>query len=226
MNEIVRRHLRTHAIACLVLFALAGCASATRQSPSSTSISIFDGKTLNGWIQRGGKATYSVEDACIVGRTAPNQPNSFLCTTHTYRDLELVLEFKIDPQLNSGIQIRSEARPEEHGDRVFGYQVEIDPSPRAWTGGLYDEGRRGWLVDLKDKPDSRAAFREGEWNHLRIRAVGPRIQTWLNGVPVVDALDSMTPEGFIALQVHGVGSRAEPLEVRWRSIRLAKIGRP
>jgi hypothetical protein len=203
---------------------LAGCGSSANAARTAAREALFDGRTLTGWVERGGKASFTVEDGCIVGRTAANEPNSFLCTERTFRDFDLSIEFKVDPRLNSGVQIRSERREDRGGERVFGYQIEIDPSARAWTGGLYDEGRRGWLVDLKDKPEARAAFRQGEWNRLRIRAIGPQIQTWLNGVPVVDVLDSMTPEGFIGLQVHGVGARAEPLEVRWRSIELTELG--
>lgn len=203
---------------------LAACGTSPGATRTAAREVLFDGRTLSGWVQRGGRASFTVEDGCIVGRTAANQPNSFLCTERTFGDFDLALEFKVDPRLNSGVQIRSERREDRGGERVFGYQVEIDPSARAWTGGLYDEGRRGWLVDLRDKAEARAAFRAGEWNRLRIRAVGPHIQTWLNGVAVVDVLDSMTAEGFIGLQVHGVGARAEPLEVRWRSIEIMELG--
>ncbi len=195
----------------------AGCAS-NRAQP------IFDGRTLDGWVQRGGRAPYTVEDGCIVGRTAPSQPNSFLCTARTFADFELELDFKVDPALNSGVQVRSESRPDYKNGIVHGYQIEIDPSDRAWTAGLYDESRRAWLVDLRDKPEARAAFRQGEWNRLRVRCVGDRFDTWLNGTPVVtDFHDSLTPDGFIALQVHGVGERRDPLEVRWRNIRVREF---
>ncbi len=207
--------------------ALAGCACRTQVISSGAAarptISLFDGATLDGWTQRGGKATYSVEDGCIVGRTAPNQPNSFLCTERAYADFVLTLEFQVDDALNSGIQIRSESRPDYQSGRVHGYQVEIDPAERAWTGGIYDESRRGWLDDLADNPDARAAFMHNDWNTLRIEAVGDHIRTWLNGVPAADLRDGATPSGFIALQVHGVGARTEPLEVRWRNIMLTPL---
>ncbi len=209
--------------AVAVLFA-AACAS-TDSPPRPRGLTpIFDGATLNGWTPRGGNASYTVEEDCIVGRTAPNQPNSFLCTTRGYRDFELELYFKVDPALNSGIQVRSQSLPDYKNGVVHGYQIEIDPSSRAWTGGLYDESRRGWLVDLADKPEARAAFLQGQWNHLRITVRGDTFNTWLNGVPVVQNFhDSMTPEGFIALQVHGVGDRKEPLEIRWKNIRIREF---
>jgi hypothetical protein len=196
---------------------------------------LFNGKDLEGWTRRGGEAKYVVENEEIVGSSVPNTSNSFLCTDRDYGDFVLELEFKVDPTLNSGVQIRSQCFDEPHtfthegkqktiaAGRVHGYQVEIDPSDRAWSTGIYDEGRRGWLNDLKDNEPARKAFRQGEWNALKVECRGESIKTWLNGVPAADLKDSMTPQGFIALQVHGVGKRTEPLEVRWRKIRIQEL---
>jgi hypothetical protein len=181
---------------------------------------LFDGKTLNGWKQHGGKAEYTVEDAAIVGSSVPNTTNSFLCTEKTFGNFVLELEFKVDAGLNSGVQVRSEVNK---NDRVFGYQVEIDPSARAWTGGIYDEGRRGWLNDLKNNEPARKAFKQGEWNKFRVECKGDSIKTWLNGVAAADLKDSKTPRGLIGLQVHGVGGKTEPLHVRWREIRIKEL---
>lgn len=185
--------------------------------------SLFDGKTLTGWVQRGGEAQYRVEDGAIVGATRPNQPNSFLCTTRDYSDFILELEFKVDPDLNSGVQVRSQSLPEYHNGQVHGYQIEIDPSPRAWTGGIYDEGRRGWLAPLDKNPGAQAAFKPGEWNSMRVEARADLIRAWINGIPTAEIHDSMTPRGFIGLQVHGVGSEAAERTVRWRGLRLRKL---
>jgi hypothetical protein len=109
---------------------------------------------------------------------------------------------------------------------VFGYQVEIDPDVkrgRMWTGGIYDEGRRGWLKDLSKNEAARKAFKPGEWNKFRIECKGDSIKTWLNGVAAAEIKDSLTPKGFIGLQVHGVGKRTEPLEVRFRNLRLKEL---
>ncbi len=181
---------------------------------------LFDGKTLDGWKQHGGKARYAVEDGAIVGTSAPNTPNSFLCTENTYGDFILELEFRGDSALNSGVQIRSEV---DANDRVFGYQVEIDPSARAWSGGIYDEGRRGWLNDLKKNEPARKAFKRDEWNKFRVEAKGDSIKTWINGVAAADLNDSKTPRGFIGLQVHGVGKKTEPLHVRFRNLRIKEL---
>jgi type 1 glutamine amidotransferase len=198
-------------------------------------ISLFDGKTLDGWIQRGGKAKYRVEDSEIVGMSVPNTPNSFLCTRREFTNFVLELEFKVAAGLNSGVQIRSHCfdDPTELtwngkpikilASRVHGYQVEIDPSDRAWTGGVYDEGRRGWLNDLKNNEAGRKAFKAREWNQFRIECRGDSIKTWLNSVPAADLNDGLTPAGFIALQVHGVGKSDKTLEVRFRNIRLKEL---
>jgi hypothetical protein len=106
---------------------------------------------------------------------------------------------------------------------VHGYQVEIDPSKRAWTGGIYDEGRRGWLFDLKNNEAARHAFKPEAWNTFRIECKGDLIKTWLNGVPAAELHDAVTPSGFIALQVHGVGKKTEPLKVRFRKIRIKEL---
>jgi len=190
------------------------------------SVPLFDGKSLAGWVQRGGKAKYAVEDGAIVGSSVPNTTNSFLCTEKTFADFILELEFKVDPGLNSGVQIRSESRKDYRNGVVHGYQVEIDPSSRAWSGGIYDESRRGWLCDLKNNEPARKAFKQNQWNQFRIECRGDSIKTWLNGVPAADLKDSKTPRGFIALQVHGVGGRTEPLAVRWRNIRIKELAKP
>ncbi len=196
---------------------------------------LFDGKSLAGWAQRGGKAKYRVENEEIVGSSVPNTSNSFLCTDDEYGDFVLELEFKVHPKLNSGVQIRSQSfdepvEAERDGKkrtipagRVHGYQVEIDPSDRAWSGGIYDEGRRGWLDDLKDNESARKAFKPEAWNKFRVECRGDSIKTWINGVPAADLVDYMTPRGFIALQVHGVGDSTDPREVRWRDIRIQKL---
>ncbi len=196
-------------------------------------IQLFNGKDLTGWVQRGGKAKYRIADATIVGTTVLDTGNTFLCTKKDYGDFVLELEFKVDPKLNSGVQIRSQVFDEEktivNGDktikipagRVHGYQVEIDPSERAFTGGIYDEGRRGWLAPLDKNPEAQKAFHQNEWNHFRVECSGDSIKTWLNGVAAADLKDSMTPKGFIALQVHALKDK-EPAgtEVAWRNIRI------
>ncbi|MEM7697573.1 MAG: family 16 glycoside hydrolase [Verrucomicrobiota bacterium] len=188
-------------------------------------ITLFNGENFDGWTQKGGEAKYTIEDGVIVGTTVPKTPNSFLCTEKRYGDFILELEFKVDPELNCGVQIRSNSLADYKDGRVHGYQVEIDPSDRGWSGGIYDEARRGWLDNHVGNPAARYAFKQNEWNHYRIEAVGPHIRTYINGVLAADLLDAMTLEGFIGLQVHGVGSREDPLQVRYRNIRIQDLGK-
>jgi hypothetical protein len=232
LTDVWRLRVRT-----VTTFLLTILVSAIAAADEPAWQSLFDGGSLDGWQQRGGAAKYRAVGGEIVGTSVPNTSNSFLCTKQDYADFILELEFKVDPALNSGVQIRSQAfdTPKEiesggkkikiAAGRVHGYQVEIDPSERAWTAGIYDEGRRGWLNDLKNNEPARKAFRQREWNKLRIECAGDSIKTWLNGVPAADLKDNMTPRGFIALQVHGVGNKIEPLEVRWRNVRIRSLPR-
>ena len=208
---------------------------------------LFNGKDFSGWTQKGGKATYTIEDGAIVGHSVANTPNSFMCTEKEYGDFILEYDFKVDPNLNSGVQIRSKyfEKPfiyEWNGEkikaplrRVHGYQIEIDPDPkraRMWSAGIYDESRRGWLCPGKLGGNSAAftkqgkeCFKPGEWNHVRIEAVGTSIRTWLNDVPRASITDGLTPSGFIGLQVHGIGKKKDHvgLTVAWKNIRLKEV---
>lgn len=184
-------------------------------------IKLFNEKNLDGWKQLNGKASYEVKDGTIIGTTVANTPNSFLVTEQTYGDFILELEFKVTDNTNSGIQIRSESKPDIQNGRVFGYQVEIDPSARAWSGGLYDEARREWLYPLEYNSPAKAAFKKTDWNKVRVECIGPVIRTWLNGIPAANVVDDMTLKGFIALQVHAVGKPEEAgQQIRWRNIRI------
>ncbi|MDF1826059.1 MAG: DUF1080 domain-containing protein [Verrucomicrobiales bacterium] len=187
-------------------------------------IELFNGENLDGWVQRGGEATYEVIDEAIVGTTVPNTPNSFLCTEKDYSNFILEIEYKVDPALNCGIQFRSLSTPDYKDGRVHGYQAEIDPSDRGWSAGIYDEGRKGWLDDHSDNSAARYAFKQRDWNHYRIEAIGDRLVTFINGVRAADLTDDTTAEGFIALQVHGIGKREDKLQVRYRNIRIQDLG--
>ncbi|PQB07682.1 hypothetical protein BST83_11335 [Polaribacter filamentus] len=184
-------------------------------------VSLFDGETLNGWSKIGGNASYEVKDATIVGTSTLNTANTFLQSDKLYGDFILELDYKVDPKLNSGIQIRSNSVPEYKNGRVHGYQIEIDPSERAWSGGIYDEARRGWLYDLKENPQAQKAFKQNDWNHYRIEAIGDTLKTWINGVPAAHLVDDMTATGFIGLQVHNIQSKdKEGTQVSWKNIKI------
>ncbi|WP_332737613.1 3-keto-disaccharide hydrolase [Flavihumibacter sp.] len=196
-------------------------ASAQTSKAKENWVKLFNGKDLSGWKQLGGKAKYIVEKGEIVGTTVVDEPNSFLATDKNYDDFILELEFKVDPRMNSGIQFRSESKPEYQNGRVHGYQMEIDPSARAWSGGIYDEGRRLWLYTHEYNEPAKKAFRNNEWNRYRIECIGNTVRTWVNGIPAAHLVDDLKTTGFIALQVHSIGKPEEAgRQIRWRNIRI------
>lgn len=206
----------------LILAALfLGTAPMTLQAQNQKWQNLFNGKDLSGWKQLNGQAKYEVVNGEIVGTTVSNQPNSFLTTEKNYGDFILELELWVDPSMNSGVQIRSESKADYSNGRVHGYQVEIDPSDRQFSGGIYDESRRGWLYPLDINPQGKAAFKNNQWNKYRVECIGNSIRTWVNGVPTANVVDAMTPSGFIALQVHSIGKNDQPgKQIRWRNIRI------
>ncbi len=181
---------------------------------------LFNGKDLKGWKSLNGSAEFIVKDKTIIGTAKVGTPNTFLATDKMYDDFILEFEFKVDDGLNSGVQFRSQSLKNYQDGRVHGYQYEIDPSDRAWTGGIYDEARRGWLYTLTNNPGAQKAYRNQEWNIARIEAIGSSLRTWLNGVPAADLIDDMTLSGFIALQVHSVNEANAGKKVSWRNIRI------
>ncbi|HVG15085.1 MAG TPA: DUF1080 domain-containing protein, partial [Chitinophagaceae bacterium] len=171
--------------------------------------------------QLNGKAKYTVENGEVVGTTVFGEPNSFMATDVDYGDFVLEFEYKVDSTMNSGVQFRSESKPDFKNGRVHGYQFEIDPSKRGWTGGIYDEARRDWLYTLDINPSAKTAFRQGQWNKVRIECIGANLRTWVNGIAAAHVVDDMTPKGFIALQVHSIGNQKdEGRQIRWRNLRI------
>ncbi|WP_285008349.1 3-keto-disaccharide hydrolase [Pedobacter faecalis] len=204
----------------MVAMMLAGSLSAVHAQDGKWQ-KLFNGKDLNGWKQLNGKAKYQVVKGEIVGTTVSNEPNSFLATEKEYGDFILELELLADNSMNSGIQVRSLSKADYQNGRVHGYQVEIDPSDRKWSGGIYDEGRRGWLYPMDINPAGQAAFKKGQWNKYRIECIGSSIRTWVNGIPAASLVDNMTLSGFIALQVHSIGKSEVPgKQIKWRNIRI------
>lgn len=217
-------------VAFAVFLFVIGCEDADDGADATSAgdqewIHLFDGESLDGWTKEGGEATYRVEDSSIVGTTVPNSENTFLVTEETFGDVVLEFDVRVHDSLNSGVQIRSKVR--ESG-RVYGPQVEIEASLEegAEAGYLYGEATgRGWLVP-EDRLTPHTIFQDGEWNHYRVRAEGPRIRTWINGEEVIDLTHEEIyenhKEGVIGLQVHGVGDEG-PYEVRWKNIRLRTL---
>jgi hypothetical protein len=180
------------------------------------------GDNLDNWEQLNGTADYRLVDGTIEGSCVLNSPNSFLCTKDHYGDFILEFDVLVDPDMNSGVQIRSHSLPEYQNGRVHGYQVEIDPTDRAWSGGIYDEARRMWLYPLDRNPEGKKAFINGGFNHFRVEAIGNSIRTWCNGIPCADLVDDMTASGFIGLQVHSIGNDSSKagIKVTWKNIKI------
>jgi hypothetical protein len=183
---------------------------------------LFNGKDLTGWTQVNGTVPYAVVDGAIVGVTTVGSPNSFLCTDRIFGDFIFECEIKQDVgPSNSGIMFRGLSTPDYMKGRVHGYQMEIESSARAWAGGIYDEARRGWFYPGDLNPAAQKAYVYGEWNHLRIEAIGATLRTWINGVAVAHVIDATTPAGFIGLQVHSISrEEAAGRRVSWRNLRI------
>jgi len=205
----------------LLVLAITLLSFGTTKNKNTPWIHLIDGNTLNGWTILGGNATYKVENSFIIGTTVANTYNTFLTTNNQYGDFILELDYKVNPSMNSGIQIRSNSLPAYRNGIVHGYQVEIDPSKRAWSGGIYDEQRRGWLNPLTDTSKAQKAFKQNEWNHFRIEAIGDTIKTWINKVPAAYLIDDKTASGFIGLQVHGIPKdKKAGTQIRWKNIKI------
>ncbi len=184
-------------------------------------VKLFGGKDLAGWTQKNGWATYRIEGDAIVGTTAKDSPNSFLCSNKDYSDFELRFEVQVDDRLNSGVQIRSKSDPGKDNGRVHGPQVEIEGSPGE-AGYIYGEATgRNWISPTQP-PHSH--LKNGQWNQYHVRAVGNRFQTWINGTLIEDITDPLAfTKGFVGLQVHGIGKDQGPYQVRWRNIELKEV---
>ena len=184
---------------------------------------LFNGRDLTGWRTINGTAPFTVVAGAIVGTTVVGSPNSFLATDKTYGDFIFECEVKqAGGRSNSGIQFRGVSEAAAENGRVRGYQLEIDPSERAWTGGIYDEARRGWFYPVTLNPTAQSAYHYGEWNQLRIEAIGSSLRTWVNGRPVAHVIDAQTATGFLALQIHGIKNNAAAAGalVHWRNLRI------
>lgn len=247
-------YFKSWAALCLAATVFTACQSGQQDSSDAASedataiettdeewTMLFNGEDFTGWHVEDGDPNFYVEDETIIGITEEDLPNTFLVTDETYDDFVLELDFKIDSSINSGVQIRSTSYEEDtttpylsgqleestrdwEAGKFYGYQVEIDPSDRAWTGGFYEEGGRGWLQPVTENEEGRKAFKPGEWNHMRIEAEGNHFQTYVNGVKVSDYRDDSASSGHIGLQLHGAW-REEQIgqQVMFKNIRIKEL---
>lgn len=195
----------------------------SKASDASNWQSLFDGKSLKGWKALGGNAPYTIEGDAIVGTMTKGTPNSFLVSEAEYGDFILEVDIMLEgEQTNSGIQTRSHHDPKANNGkgRVYGRQVEIDPTDRSWTGGVYDEARRGWLYPVDLNENAKSAYKRNEFNKIRIEAIGDELRTWVNDVPVAHVIDTIDRTGFIALQVHSIPNDLHGKKVYFKNIRI------
>lgn len=213
-------------ITFILLFLIMSTIQAAAQPRNTESgwTSLFDGKTLKGWRILAGSAKYEVSGDAIVGTTVANSRNTFLATEKNYDDFILEMEVMLqDTTINSGIQFRSQydAAKNNGQGQVYGYQFELDPSARNWTGGIYDESRRGWLYPGTLNPLPAGSFKTGSYNKVRIECIGNELKTWINGLPAAYVIDDMDKSGLIGLQVHSV-DKPEMVgkKIWWKNIRI------
>lgn len=198
-------------------------------------ISLFNGKTLDGWVHMNGSHSYTAEDGAIIGRTTANSHNSFLCSLQEFDNFELECEVMVDTITNQGIQFRSSVRPVTEKDqhnwragRVWGPQVEIRQNMGdITTGVLYGEALgTGWLSSEAKLENGHDHFIPDGWNKIRLVANGPRIQTYVNGHLIEDLVNEAVykthPKGFIGLQIHGIDGERQ-FTMAWRNIRVKPI---
>ncbi len=185
-----------------------GCLLLLAQLSLAQKTTLFDGSSLAGWKNHGEEKWY-VENGEIVCESGPKAEYGYLATEESFDDMVLTLEFKQEANGNSGVFFRSSLE----GTKIAGWQAEVAP-PGNNSGGIYESYGRGWLV--KPDPSKDKALKMGEWNKMKIRVVGDRVTTWLNGVKMVDFKDEKigAAKGSIALQIHDGGG----IKVRWRNL--------
>ena len=224
----------------VLVLSLAGCVDENKTAKGGW-VKLSDSATLEGWKIIGGEGKFYFEDGAIVGETVEHTKSTYLCSEKEYNDFVIEVEFKVDPALNSGIQIRGKIHDKDFtadyvdgnmkrsertfkAGEIYGYQIDIDPSERSWTGGFYEQGGRGWIKNLEDNESAKKAFKQNEWNKLKIQVVGNEFVTWLNGVKAIELKDDAIGEGFIGLQLHEVYKPEDAgKKVYWRNMRIREI---
>lgn len=203
-----------------LLLSLSGALQAA--SDSEAMVPLFDGKTTAGW-----KNPYAWGEVLVENGEIRLQAEKkfFLMTEKSFRNFVFEGDVLLpEGQANSGFMFRANVEP----NKVFGYQAEVDGSPRNWSGGLYDEGRRMWFISpIKGDPKSEeaftkrlgSAFRRSDWNTYRITCEGDHLQIQVNGVVTTDIHDSTDASGPIGLQHHGEKGQI----YRFRNLRIREL---
>lgn len=195
-------------ILILAFLALTSCSTLMHSSKK-----LFNGKDLTGWTIHGTEKWY-VENGELICESGPEKKYGYLSTNKNYDNFILDLKFKLEANGNSGVFIRSGIE----GVKISGWQVEVAPQAEK-TAGIYESYGRGWII--KPKPADTVALKPTDWNHMKIRAVGDEVTTWLNGRQMVFLKDEKIGKGkgFIALQIHDGGG----IKVRWKDIEIQEL---
>ena len=189
-------------ISLVSIILLSAFSSAGKKEP------LFNGKDLTGWKIYGTEKWY-VEKGKLVCESGPDKKYGYLATEKFYKNFDLTVEFIQESNGNSGIFFRSTIE----GTKISGWQCEVAPQGHD-SGGIYESYGRGWLKQIEDEKEN--ILKPGKWNKMRLRVEGDRVQTWLNGTPMVDLTDEKIGKanGSIALQIHDGGG----IKVRWRKL--------
>ena len=195
-------------ISILVLFAILSFHHAQAQA-----VPIFNGKDINNWTIHGTEKWY-VDHGELICESGPDKPYGYLSTNKAYKNFTLTVEFKQEANGNSGVFFRSSIE----GTKISGWQAEVAP-PNLHTGGIYESYGRGWLI--KPKAEDEQWLKMGEWNTMKVTAIGDEVTTWLNGHEMIHIKDEKIGkgEGFIALQIHDGGG----IKVRWRNLKIEEF---
>lgn len=175
--------------------------------------SLFNGEDLSGWNIHGTELWY-VEDGLLVCESGPEAKYGYLSTEKFYDDFILTLEFKQEANGNSGVFFRSTLE----GTKISGWQVEVAP-PGSNSGGVYESYGRGWLI--QPDPEKNKALKMGDWNQMKIKVVGNKVTTWINGTQMISFSDEKIGQGkgSIALQIHDGGG----IKVKWRKLKIKTL---
>lgn len=184
-------------------------------------VSLYNGKNLDGWVQRGAENKYETKGDVIEGTYVPPNANSYLCTVRDdYADFIFTVELKWLREGNTGIQFRS--RLVGKGG-VTGPQVEMEEVSRSrgWSGGIFGQGLGGFFYPLwlEAHTKARSAVKYDDWNRITIYAKGDTVKTWLNGVPCAHWKTQEYLKGYFALQVH----KSEEGLISFRNIKIKTL---
>jgi hypothetical protein len=208
-----------------IMMNVAGFHPATAPLTKGGWVALFDGESANGWTPRGrADRLEAVNGELHLFSTA----NVWVVSDMQMADFEVEAEVKLpeqsaskDDHFNSGLGFRLFGETE----KPKGYQCEIERESAGKNGGVYGIGLGGWLFPKGAKQTTamreknRGLFRDDKWNKFRVRAVGTRIQTWINGRLVSDLEDRQSLRGRFGIQHHGSGG-----VVRFRNLRARPLG--